>query len=215
MTGSNRFALTMICFSLVIAASMLIKKPASSEQAEPKLLTKDYAQMNAAVKEVLKDMPEIKEELEFIRSGVNANETDTLFTVKKAEFRIRVENNFTKQEHSPEFMRSMAERENGRYWDALRIAEEEYGVKVEEEEVTEFIKEYAAAVRSKEKERYAEVLDLTLEELDYQFDRDFYVMDLLWKKLMPLVEEKYPMQEGESKKTYSERVKEEFLNEEG
>ncbi|WP_301108611.1 hypothetical protein [Sporosarcina sp.] len=213
MTGSNRFALIMICFSLVIATSMLIKKPASSEQAEPKLITKDYAQMNAAVEEVLKDMPEIEEELEFIRSGVNADETDTLFTVKKAEFRIRVENNFTRQEHSPEFMRSMAERDNERYWNALHIAEENYGIQVEEEEVTEFIKEHVAAVRNEEKKKYAEVLDLTLEELDYQFDRDFYVMDVLWEKLLPVVAEKYPKKEGESEKAYGERVKEEFLGE--
>lgn len=214
MTGRNSFALTMICFSLVIATSMLIKKPASSEQSDPELITQDYAQMNAAVGEVLKDMPEIEEELNFIRSGVNANETDTLFTVKKAEFRIRVENNLTGQEHSPEFMRSMAEREMERYWEALRVAKENYGIQVEEEEVTEFIGQHVAAVDSEEKEKYAEALGLTLEELDYQFDRDFYVMDVLWEELTPLVTEKYPRLEGESKQAYHERLKEEIFSEE-
>ncbi|MBY0223598.1 MULTISPECIES: hypothetical protein [Sporosarcina] len=216
MTGNNRFTLTMICFGLVIAASVLIKQSASSEQNEPKpeLTVHDYAQMNVAVEDVLKEMPEITEELERIHLGHIEDGMEELLSVKKAEFRIRVENNLTKQEHSTEFMRAMAEKETGRYVDALRVAKEEYGIRVAEEEVTEFIKKNVANVRSKEKKNYAEALGLTLYQLDYQFDRDFYVMDVLWEKLTPLVMEKIPKQDGESEKAYGERLKVEFLDQE-
>ncbi|MEV9641329.1 hypothetical protein ABZ756_11525 [Mammaliicoccus sciuri] len=214
MTGNNRFTLTMICFGLVIAASVLIKQSASSEQNEPKpeLTVQDYAQMNVAVEDVLKEMPEITEELERIHLGHIEDGIEELLSVTKAEFRIRVENNLTKQEHSTEFMRAMAEKETGRYVDALRVAKEEYGIRVAEEEVTEFIKKNVAIVRSKEKKNYAEALGLTLYQLDYQFDRDFYVMDVLWEKLMPIVTKNYPKQDGESEQAYGERAKEEFFS---
>ncbi|WP_040758729.1 hypothetical protein [Sporosarcina newyorkensis] len=214
MTGNNRFTLTMICFGFVIAASVLIKQSASSEQNEPKpeITVRDYAQMNVAVEDVLKEMPEITEELERIHLGHIEDEMEELLSVTKAEFRIRVENNLTKQEHSAEFMRAMAEKETDRYVDALRIAREEYGIHVAEEEVTEFIKKNVANIRNKEKKNYAEALGLTLYQLDYQFDRDFYVMDVLWERLTPIVMDEYPKQNGESEQSHSQRIKEEFFS---
>lgn len=207
---SRRFVFTMILFVAVIAGGMLAKQAVTGqEEDEWQPAEVDYEQLSAAVEQVLEEMPEIQSELESIRSG-SEKKRDELFNQTKTEFRLRVENHLTEREHSTEFLKAMAEKERSRYIDALQTAKEKYAISVSEEEVTKYIDENVAVVRNAEKKKYAEALGLTLKELDYEFDRDFYVMDVLWTKLMPILMEEMPKKEGETETAYWERVKEEF-----
>ncbi|WP_153733307.1 hypothetical protein [Sporosarcina obsidiansis] len=216
MNTHNRFTLTMICFGLLVAGGVLIKQTATSKEITQLPVERDYAQLNIAVKQVLEKMPSISEELQSIRSDGKQSEAerqlDKLFSVKKTEFRMRVENNLTKKEHSPEFLKAMTEKETNRYINALRMAKDVYGISVSQEEVTSYIDQNVSTVRNEEKRKYAEALGLTLKELDYEFDRDFYVMAVLWEKLIPRIAEDYPKLEGEGEQAYWNRVKEEFFS---
>ncbi|PIC62746.1 hypothetical protein CSV79_15475 [Sporosarcina sp. P13] len=214
MTAYNRFTLTMICFSVLIAGTLLIKQTASSEQAKIEFVGIDYAEMNKAVELVLLDMPEIAEELKEIRSGVHPRTIDRSFSNKKTKFRIRIKNNLTQKEHSSAFLRGIAEKQTSRYKVALEIAESEYGIRVTEEEVDTYIKQNVATVWNMDKRKYAKALDLTLNELDYAFDRDVYAIDALWQKIQPIVMEEIPRQRGEGAEAYRVRIKEEYFSRE-
>lgn len=214
MNATNRFTLTMICFSVLIAGTLLIKQTVSSEQAKIAFVGMDYANMNLAVELVLEEMPEVVEELKWIRSGIDSPKMDRSFSNKKTEFRMRVKDHLIEQEHSTAFLSGIAEKETERNKAALAIAENEYGIHVTEEEVTAYIKQNVATLWNQEKRKFAKALNLTLNELDYQFDRDVYVMDVLWQKVLPIVMEEYPRQRGEGGQAYRKRIKEEFLSRE-
>ncbi|PID21320.1 hypothetical protein CSV61_10945 [Sporosarcina sp. P3] len=212
MTARNRFHLIMICFTVLIAGTLLIKQTASSEQQKIETIGIDYAQMNQSVEKVLKDMPEIKEELKSIQTGIHSNQLDQSFSINKTEFRLRVKNNLTEEEHSSPFLRGIAEKQTDHYQDALDIAEEAYGITVTEDEIDAYIKENVSTIWDAEKRKYAKSLQLTLNELDYQFDRDIYVMNVLWERVLPIVMQEFPRQRGESGQAYGKRLKEEFFN---
>ncbi len=76
--------------------------------------------------------------------------------------------------------------------------------------MTKYIDQNVAVVQTEEKEKYAKALGLTLQELDYVFDRDFYVMDTLWEKLIPVLMETYPQQDEENQNDYLQRIEKEF-----
>ncbi|AXI00756.1 hypothetical protein DV702_14220 [Sporosarcina sp. PTS2304] len=212
MTAQNRFTLTMICFSVLIAGTLLIKQTASSEQAKIELVGIDYAEMNKAVELVLEDMPEIETELQWIRSSVKPMTTDHSFSTNKTKFRIRVKNHLIKEEHSSSFLSGIAEKQTNRYKDMLEISKTEYKIRLTEEEVDDYIKQNVTTVWNRDKRKYAKALGLTLDELDYAFDRDVYAMDALWQKLLPIAIEEYPRHRGEEGEAYKVRVKEEFFS---
>ncbi|ARD48486.1 hypothetical protein [Sporosarcina sp. P33] len=212
MTIRNRFHLTMICFTVLIAGTLLIKQTASSEQRKIETIGIDYAQMNQSVEKVLKDMPEIKDELASIQEGTYAKQSEQPFSSSKTEFRIRVKNNLTEQEHSSPFLKGIAEKQTDHYQEALEVAEEAYGITITEDEIDNYIKENVSTIWDAEKRKYAKTLQLSLNELDYQFDRDVYVMDVLWQKVLPIVMQEFPRQRGESGLAYGKRLKEEFFS---
>lgn len=212
MTARNRFHLIMICFTVLIAGTLLIKQTASSEQQKRETIGIDYMQMNQSVEKVLKDMPEMAGELALIQSGEGTNRSDQSFSANKTEFRIRVKNNLTGEEHSSVFLKGIAEKQTDHYQEALEIAEEAYGISVTEDEIDAYIKENVSTVWDVEKRKYAKSLHLTLDELDYHFDRDIYVMNVLWERVLPLVMQEFPRQRGESGQAYGKRIKEEFFS---
>lgn len=211
MTARNRFHLIMICFTVLIAGTLLIKQTASSEQRKIETIGIDYAQMNQSVEKVLKDMPEMVEELTSIQSGIRSNKLESSFSTNKTEFRLRVNNNLTGEEHSSPFLKGIAEKQTDHYQDALEIAEEAYDITVTEDEIDAYIKENVSTVWDAEKRKYAKSLQLTLNELDYYFDRDVYVMNVLWERVLPLVMQEFPRERGESGQAYGKRIKEEFF----
>ena len=93
---------------------------------------------------------------------------------------------------------------------ALETADSRYGVSVTQDEVTSYIDQHVATFVNEEKTRYAAALGLSLYELDYIFDRDFYVMDVLWEKLMPFLMKQHPQHAGEDSNSYIQRMKDEF-----
>lgn len=107
--------------------------------------------------------------------------------------------------------KTAAEKMTNNYINALLLAKE-FGINVTQEDVTKYIAEHIAPVVTKEKAAYAKALGLTTEELDYAFDRDFYVIDVVWEKLGPKLDEKYPKQNSETDENYMKRIKKEFYN---
>ncbi len=111
------------------------------------------------------------------------------------KFRLEVENQLSNKKNTLD-TNSIAMTYTKNYLDALSIAEKFYGVTVSQEEVTKYIDENIAPVVLEEKEAYAKALGLTV------YDRDIYVMDTLWNKLIPVLMERYPKQEGEEDNSY-------------
>lgn len=195
-----RFTALMTGFVLFIAGGMLLQ-PKDSAGEQFTIVLRDYAKMNEAVEAVLSEMPAMEQELQSIRSGNGHTE----FSNEKTEFRLKVENHLVRQKHSPEFMRSVAEKETSRQIHAIERAKEEYGVSVTDEELKKYINGLLTEYPGKEKKKYAEALGLSLQGLDHQFNRDLYRMDMLWEKLLPMLEKELGY-------TDESRLKEEFLS---
>src|SRR5690606_37585678 len=141
--------------------------------------TIDYTNIDSAVASVLKTMPEIKAEIKEIKSTMNkknmsysVNNTriedvpiEELFSVKKRQFRLEVENRLANKK-SDDNTEAIAEEFTNNYLEAISIAKEVYGVTVSQEEITKYIENNIAPIVVKEKEAYAKALGLTLNELD-------------------------------------------------
>lgn len=211
MELNARFTLTLLLFSVLIAAAVLIQQTAYSEQRKEQSLTKDYAYMNRYVEKVLEDMPEMDELLENIRAGSYDENLLSSFSEMKTAFRFRVEQNITKQQHSPSYLKEIAEKEMTRDIAALAAAQNEYGLTVTNEEVDAYI-EKEAARWNKDKRQFAKKLGITMNQLDYQFDRDLYINAALWEKIEPIIMFEHPRKKGERKEAYLKRIREEFYH---
>lgn len=168
-----------------------------------------------AVAKVLDEMPDVKlNNAKSLGRSVNLNSESVENTLnnRKAEFRLKVHNEMSHLKHDNAYLEKVAEEETERYIDALRIAKEIYGVIISQEEVNQYIAINVADIVLPEKERYAKALGISLYELDYSFDRDFYVMDTLWDKLMPVLLERYPQEDGEDSNLYLDRIKDQFYS---
>ncbi|MFJ7661896.1 hypothetical protein ACIQXW_05775 [Lysinibacillus sp. NPDC097162] len=171
--------------------------------------------LETAVAKVLNEMPDVtKNQAKSLGKSVNLNSQSVENTMdnKKAEFRLKVHNEMSNLKHDNAYLEKVAIEETERYIDAIRIAEEIYGVSITQEEVNQYIATNVADVVLPEKERYAKALGISLYDLDYNFDRDFYVMDTLWDKLMPVLLERYPREDGEDPNLYLDRIKNEFYS---
>lgn len=189
------------------------------------VLTPDYTNVGTAVSDVLKTTPEIQSEIEQIRSSsknssigfsvknvpIKDVSVEKLLNPKKTQFRLELENKLTNQK-SDENINAIAQEYTNNYLKAISIAKNVYGVTVSQEEVTKYIDDNVAPIIIEEKETYAKSLGLTTYELDYVFDRDIYVMDTLWNKLIPVLMEKHPQQLDEDDISYQERIKKEFYS---
>lgn len=176
-------------------------------------VSSDRNELEYAVGKVLDEMPEIAYKLLVTKyNDLNLASVVESLDNKKAEFRLKVHNEISNLKHDNAYLEKVAIEETERYLDAIRIAEEIYGVSVTQEEVNHYIDTNVADVVLPEKERYAKALGISLYDLDYSFDRDFYVMDTLWDKLMPVLLERYPREDGEDPNIYLDRIKNEFYS---
>lgn len=176
-------------------------------------VSSDRNELEYAVGKVLDEMPEIAYKLLVTKyNDLNLASVVESLDNKKAEFRLKVHNEISNLKHDNAYLEKVAIEETERYLDAIRIAEEIYGVSVTQEEVNHYIDTNVADVVLPEKERYAKALGISLYDLDYSFVRDFYVMDTLWDKLMPVLMERYPREDGEDPNIYLDRIKNEFYS---
>ncbi|WP_345240972.1 hypothetical protein [Pontibacillus salipaludis] len=95
--------------------------------------------------------------------------------------------------------------EEDRVWKS--IAENDYGVKVSDEEIDQFITEGPDKSDVPQHLAYAEALGFSLKELNHDYDRDLYEKNVLWMKLKPKLEKKYGvLSNNELIKKYEEEV---------
>lgn len=81
-------------------------------------------------------------------------------------------------------------QENERY---IAYAKEQYGVSFSDEEIDQLVEEYFQLEGSElEKvQAFAGMLDMTVEEYMYEFERARNTQSLMWMELQPLLKEKY------------------------
>lgn len=172
----------------------------------------DGVDLESAVAKVLSEMPEITINQAKTSRVVNIDSVEASMDSKKAEFRLKVQNEVSNLKNDNAYLERTAIADTDKYLEAIQIAKEIYGVSVTQEEVNHYIDKNVAGFVNSEKEEYAKALGLSLYELDYSFDRDFYVMDTLWDKLIPVLMERYPQEDGEDSNLYLERIKKEFYS---
>ena len=211
--------LVLVVCVLFIGLTVGISNKLASEDESTKKIELDYTNLESAVIEVLNEMPDSSvgirpggKGLTVAESKVkNAKAKDSL-NKQKTKFRLKLESKLSNKNYSEKELDAMAEKSTNNLEQAIAIAESVYGVEVSQEEVTKYIDENVAVFVSEEKERYAKSLGLTTHELDYTFDRDFYVIDTLWEKLIPVLMDKHPKNQDEKDDEYLQRIKDEFYS---
>ncbi|MBM7622212.1 hypothetical protein JOC95_004127 [Bacillus tianshenii] len=78
------------------------------------------------------------------------------------------------------------------------VANEKYDVKVSEEELDQWISEGPDQSEIPQQKAFADALELSLVELNHEFDRELYKQTLLWEKLIPVLEKKYETEDQEA-----------------
>jgi len=169
------------------------------------LIEIDYSNIDTTVKEVLHDMPDFN----IADNLIMTDQPSDSFQTEKTIFRLKIESMFNINDRYSE-IESIAIEQNAAYLKALEKAGNEYGVTITQEDVSQYIDENVTIVITDEKEQYAKALGISLYELDYIFERDFYVMDTLWTKLIPILMEKYQQKNNENNNDYMQRIKDEF-----
>jgi len=192
---------------VVIGSKMVLGKESNA--------VSNVVDLEFAVAKVLDEMPDVKlNNAKSLGRSVNLNSESVENTLnnRKAEFRLKVHNEMSHLKHDNAYLEKVAVEETERYLDAIRIAQEIYDVSITQEEVNQYIATNVADYVLPEKERYAKALGISLYELDYSFDRDFYVMDTLWDKLIPVLMKRYPQEDGEDNNLYLDRIKDQFYS---
>lgn len=179
---------------------------------EQNAVSRERIEHEYAVAKVLDEMPDIAHKFQETTKESGLALVEESLDKRKAEFRLKVHNEMSHLKHDNAYLEKAAVEETERYIDALRIAKEIYGVSISQEEVNQYIATNVADIVLPEKESYAKALGISLYELDYSFDRDFYVMDTLWDKLMPVLMARYPQEDGEDSNLYLDRIKDEFYS---
>ncbi len=73
----------------------------------------------------------------------------------------------------------------------LTHAKDEYGVVVTDEEVDGWIERGPDAEVVESQRRYAEAKEMSVYELNHNYDRDQYMKWVVWERLIPLITERY------------------------
>ncbi|WP_298470998.1 hypothetical protein [uncultured Psychrobacillus sp.] len=170
----------------------------------------DYKKLDEAIAKVLNEIPSFSVQSE-IERGTN-EDLANYFNADKMEFRLKVERVIGNQEYNSEELKAYAEYYVEENLLAIDIAKKKYNIEVTKSEVTSFIDDNVKAVVPEEKKLYANSIGVTLEELDNIFDRDIYIMDVLWSKLTPILMEKHPQAVGESEVEYMNRLTNDFYD---
>ncbi len=179
---------------------------------EQNAVSRERIEHEYAVAKVLDEMPDIAHKLQETTKESGLALVEESLDKRKAEFRLKVHNEMSHLKHNNAYLEKAAVEETERYIDAIRIAKAIYGVSISQDEVNQYIATNVADIVLPEKERYAKALGISLYKLDYSFDRDFYVMDTLWDKLMPVLMARYPQEDGEDSNLYLDRIKDEFYS---
>ncbi len=179
---------------------------------EQNAVSRERIEHEYAVAKVLDEMPDIAHKLQETTKESGLALVEESLDKRKAEFRLKVHNEMSHLKHNNAYLEKAAVEETERYIDAIRIAKAIYGVSISKDEVNQYIATNVADIVLPEKERYAKALGISLYKLDYSFDRDFYVMDTLWDKLMPVLMARYPQEDGEDSNLYLDRIKDEFYS---
>ncbi|WP_409254223.1 hypothetical protein V1502_10110 [Bacillus sp. SCS-153A] len=88
-----------------------------------------------------------------------------------------------------------------------KIAMEEYGVTVTEEEVDTFIQEGPDTSTLPQHHAFAEAMGMSLEDLNHTYDRDLYEKHAMWDKLKEVLEKEYGTSDNnELVQRYNEEV---------
>ncbi|AHN24118.1 hypothetical protein [Lysinibacillus varians] len=179
---------------------------------EQNAVSRERIEHEYAVAKVLDEMPDIAHKLQETTKESGLALVEESLDKRKADFRLKVHNEMSHLKHDNAYLEKAAVEETERYIDAIRIAKAIYGVSISQDEVNQYIATNVADIVLPEKERYAKALGISLYKLDYSFDRDFYVMDTLWDKLMPVLMARYPQEDGEDSNLYLDRIKDEFYS---
>lgn len=169
----------------------------------------DYTKLDQAIGQVLEETSSFSIQHE-VGKGVSG-ELFNYFNADKMAFRLKVESLLGNQEYNSRELDEYAQYYVKENLLAIEIAKKKYNVEVTQTEVTNFIEENVKEVVPEEKKLYAQSIGVTLEELDNIFDRDIYIMDVLWSKLTPILMEEYQQGVGESEAEYMERLTNEFF----
>ncbi|TKI47535.1 hypothetical protein [Lysinibacillus tabacifolii] len=179
---------------------------------EQNAVSRERIEHEYAVAKVLDEMPDIAHKLQETTKESGLALVEESLDKRKAEFRLKVHNEMSHLKHNNAYLEKAAVEETERYIDAIRIAKAIYGVSISQDEVNQYIATNVADIVLPEKERYAKALGISLYKLDYSFDRDFYVIDTLWDKLMPVLMARFPQEDGEDSNLYLDRIKDEFYS---
>lgn len=226
-----RFLLGLILITLLVACSKEEASPREADVAEEQAFPKeaveelqedhdhddheeeeaalDYTKLDQAIEQVLKEIPSFSIQNEVDRDA--AGDLFNYFNADKMEFRLKVESILGNQEYDSSELVEYAEYYVKENLLAIDIAKKKYNIEVTQAEVTNFINDNVKEVVPEEKKLYAKSIGITLEELDTIFDRDIYIMDMLWSKLTPMLMEEYPQAVGESEVEYMLRLTNEFF----
>lgn len=176
---------------------------------EEESIALDYTKLDQAIAQALEEIPSFSIQNE-VEKG-SAGELFSYFNEDKMEFRLKVESIIGNQEYNSRELDEYAEYYVKENLLAIDIAKKKYNIEVTQPEITSFINDNVKQVITEEKKLYAESIGVTLEELDNIFDRDIYIMDVLWSKLTPMLMEDYPQGAGESEAEYMLRLTNEFF----
>ncbi|TFE00494.1 hypothetical protein [Jeotgalibacillus salarius] len=72
-----------------------------------------------------------------------------------------------------------------------KAAEIKYGIVISDDELNDYIDNITKSYESPLQLAYADILGLTVEQLNHEFDQDVYEKNLLWEKLKPELEKAY------------------------
>lgn len=81
---------------------------------------------------------------------------------------------------------------NLKYYETfMTVAQNKYDISISEEELDAWIEEGPDQSEFPQQKAYAEALDLTLEELNHEYDRDLYEQSMVMVKLQLVLHEEY------------------------
>lgn len=129
-----------------------------------------------------------KSSLNMVNSNSNLKSNSEL---KKWVVRVLIEKQFMGEKvEMNEAVKEAKERlQYEKSW--LELALNEYNITFTDQEVDEWIANGPDKHPVKEMYDQAEALGLTLEELNHEYDRDFYIKWVVWDKLRPVLADKY------------------------
>ena len=213
----KKLVITFIGLFLIITVILLNidSKPAQSKNEETVLPSIEHDVLNdfeQAVNQAVEKMPYSFQYVLTEPDYSTNSESRTRIHEEKIAFRNQVENQLFNFNQSIEDIEQRSKERAKTLKGAIDTAEEQYEITITEDEIDTYIETNIAPVEFEQKTIYAEALGLTQRELDFVFDRDIYLMDVLWEQLMPALVADYPRQDDESSNEHSQRLEEFFYS---